>query len=178
MQIVHYLPYSKPFPVQGYGGGERIAYWLGKAQAQLGHQVIYLCKKVSTVPISFAKVIQVSENFDDLNPYIPPGTDIVQLYGTPNFKLDYPFLVRIGGNGAEGETYLQNTIFLRSKKEKYNKVITQIHHFEGDKKKLLKEVQKKLGCGGSIQDHVLVFQGDHTKRIQEYLIQKGYKVRG
>ncbi len=112
MQIVHYLPYSKPFPVQGYGGGERIAYWLGKAQAQLGHQVIYLCKKVSTVPISFAKVIQVSENFDDLNPYIPPGTDIVQLYGTPNFKLDYPFLVRIGGNGAEGETYLQNTIFL------------------------------------------------------------------
>lgn len=127
MQIVHYFPAK--FPVQGYGGTERIAYWLGKAQAEMGHKVIYLCKAGGSVP--FAEVMNVEEEFDDLTPLIPPKTDIVQLYNAfpitdnlenlniptesikvPRFKLDYPCLTGIHGNGKPSETFHPNSVFV------------------------------------------------------------------
>ncbi len=115
MQIVHYIHFNTPFPVWGYGhggGGQRAAYWLGKAQAELGHKVIYICKKVSKISIPFARTIEAPKNFDDLTPLIPAKTDIVQVYYTPIFKLDYPFLIRIGGNGRVGDKYHENTVFI------------------------------------------------------------------
>jgi glycosyltransferase involved in cell wall biosynthesis len=127
MQIVHYFPTE--FPVKGYGGTERIAYWLGKAQAEMGHKVIYLCKKDGELP--FAETINAPEIFDDLTPFIPPKTDIVQLYNVfpitdaldklqidnklikmPRFKLDYPFLVGIHGNGKASEAFHPNSVFV------------------------------------------------------------------
>jgi glycosyltransferase involved in cell wall biosynthesis len=127
MQIVHYFPTQ--FPVKGYGGTERIAYWLGKAQAEMGHKVIYICKKNGELP--FAETINAPEIFDDLTPFIPANTDIVQLYNVfpitdaldklqidkkmikmPIFKLDYPFLVGIHGNGKASEIFHPNSVFV------------------------------------------------------------------
>lgn len=125
MKIVHYLPKDK-FPVKGYGGTQRIAYWLGKAQAEMGHCVTFMCAEGSHVP--FAKVVTAPKQpFDDLTPFIPSQTDIVQLYNTPDFKLDFPFLVRIRGNGKASETYHRNTIFL-SKKHAENHNWTEYVH--------------------------------------------------
>jgi glycosyltransferase involved in cell wall biosynthesis len=128
MKIVHYIPTS--FPVKGYGGTERIAFWLGKAQAEMGHQVTFLCQKDGELP--FAETIDVPSQIDDLTPFIPSGTDIVQLYNvfpnslevadrlgiameqihTPQFKLDCPFLVGIHGNGKSREAFHPNSTFV------------------------------------------------------------------
>lgn len=129
MRIVHYIPTK--FPVQGYGGIERVAYWLGKAQAEMGHQVTYLCNKSDELP--FAKVIEAPEKFDDLTPFIPSGTDIVQLYDVfplnkpnlleeleihsarismPVFKLNYPCLVGLHGNGKKTEVFHPHSVFV------------------------------------------------------------------
>ena len=107
MRILHVI--TAKFPVVGYGGTERIAYWLGKAQAEMGHEVSYLCNPGSKLP--FARTFSIPQKLEDLNPYIPKGTDIVQFYSTPNFKVDTPSLTIIEGNGAPGEKYLPNTIF-------------------------------------------------------------------
>lgn len=108
MKIVHVI--DAEFPVPGYGGTERVAWWLGKAQAEMGHEVTYLCRPRAQVP--FAKVAPLPKNYSDLTPFIPPGTDVVQLYGTPQFRLDYPYLVNIGGNGQPGEIFDPRTVFV------------------------------------------------------------------
>jgi glycosyltransferase involved in cell wall biosynthesis len=128
MKIVHYIPIR--FPVRGYGGTERIAFWLGKAQAEMGHQVTYLCQKDGELP--FANTIDVPSGIDNLTEYIPSDTDIVQLYNvfpnsleiapqlgiesreikTPKLRLDFPFLVGIHGNGQADEAYHPNSVFV------------------------------------------------------------------
>lgn len=108
MKILHIIPAR--FPILGYGGTERVAYYLGKAQAKMGHEVTYLCKPDSH--LDFAKTIPLPAKFTDLTPLVPPGTDIVQLYATPWYKLDFPFLVNVGGNGQPGEQFHPNTVFV------------------------------------------------------------------
>lgn len=108
LNILHVIDAS--YPLHGYGGTERVAYWLGKAQAEMGHSVRFLCRAGSKIP--FAETLELPREYPDLNPYIPRGTDIVQLYGTPRFKIDTPYLVNIGGNGKPGESYATNTVFV------------------------------------------------------------------
>lgn len=110
MKIVHVI--WTRFPVAGYGGTERVAYWLGKAQAEMGHEITYLCLPGSALP--FARTLPIPEVIESLDPYIPPGTDVVQLYGTPNFQISAPYLVNIGGNGQPGELFPRNTVFVSS----------------------------------------------------------------
>lgn len=107
MKITH-LIWAR-FPVEGYGGTERVCQWLAKAQAERGHEVTILAKGGS---LPFAKVIEVPDQLADADPYIPPGTEIVQLYQTPGFRLSTPFLVNIGGNGQAGERFHPNTVFV------------------------------------------------------------------
>jgi glycosyltransferase involved in cell wall biosynthesis len=108
MKICHVI--WTRFPIVGYGGTERTAYWLGKAQAELGHEVTYLALPGSHLP--FARMLPIPDPLTDIDPYIPPGTDIVQLYGTPNFKISVPYLVNISGNGQAGEVFHPNTTFV------------------------------------------------------------------
>lgn len=108
MKIAHVI--WTRFPVQGYGGTERVCYWLAKAQAEMGHEVTILCKPGSQLP--FARTVAIPDKLDDIDPYLPRGVDIVQLYGTPNFKISAPFLVNIGGNGRAGEKFHPNTVFV------------------------------------------------------------------
>jgi glycosyltransferase involved in cell wall biosynthesis len=108
MKIVHVI--WTRFPVQGYGGTERVCYWLAKAQAEMGHEVTILCRPGSSLP--FARTVPIPETIEELDPYLPRGTDMVQLYGTPNFKIRAPFLVNIGGNGQAGEKFHPNTVFV------------------------------------------------------------------
>jgi glycosyltransferase involved in cell wall biosynthesis len=106
------------FPVAGYGGTERVCQWLMKAQAEMGHEVTVLCKPGSRLP--FAKVIEIPDSIEEADPYLPAGTEIVQLYQTPHFKIQHPFLVNIGGNGQAGERFHPNTVFVsRSHAERH-----------------------------------------------------------
>ncbi|MGZ3704460.1 MAG: glycosyltransferase [Bdellovibrionota bacterium] len=107
MKIAHVI--WARFPVEGYGGTERVCQWLAAAQAERGHEVTILCKGGK---LPFARVVEIPDQLEEADSLIPPGTDIVQLYQTPGFRLSYPFLVNIGGNGQAGEQFHPNTVFV------------------------------------------------------------------
>ncbi|RZA07822.1 MAG: glycosyltransferase [Proteobacteria bacterium] len=108
MKITHVI-WAK-YPLWGYGGTERAAYWLAKAQAEMGHEVTVLCLPGSELP--FAKCLPIPENFSHLDPLLPEGTEFVQLYSTPAFRIDAPYLVVVQGNGQAGEKYDPRTVFV------------------------------------------------------------------
>jgi glycosyltransferase involved in cell wall biosynthesis len=96
--------------VEHYGGTERVCYFLAKAQAELGHEVTVLCRPGSKLP--FAQTVAIPERIEDLDSFLPKGIDVVQLYNTPNFKSEVPYLVNIGGNGQSGEEFSPCTVFV------------------------------------------------------------------
>lgn len=108
MRIAHFVQCR--YPLSGYGGTERATYWLAKAQAEAGHDVSIICEAGSSLP--FARCVPFEHGFTDLTPYVPENTDIVHIRGTPQFRLDVPFLVTIDGNGQPGETYHPNSVFV------------------------------------------------------------------
>jgi glycosyltransferase involved in cell wall biosynthesis len=129
MHIVQYFHGSKKLPVTDYGGTERVSYWLGKAFAELGHRVTYLCHEEGNLP--FANLVKVPYGTQDLRPYIPDSADIIQLYNhypitdgfselnyedkrimEPIVQVNCPVLVGAHGNARPGEVFHPNTIFV------------------------------------------------------------------
>ncbi|MFA6029075.1 MAG: translation initiation factor [Elusimicrobiota bacterium] len=45
------------------------------------------------------------------------------------------------------------------------------------KEHLLKDLKKRLACGGTVDGGALVFQGDHRERVQKELETLGYLVK-
>jgi len=45
------------------------------------------------------------------------------------------------------------------------------------KDKLLAQLKKKLGCGGTIKDGALEFQGEQCDKLEKELVTLGYKVK-
>lgn len=108
MKIAHII--WTQFPVQGYGGTERVCQWLMKAQAEMGHEVHVLCRPGSRLP--FVRTIEIPEKIENADPFLPAGVDVVQMYQNPNFSISAPLLVNIGGNGQAGERFHPNTVFV------------------------------------------------------------------
>lgn len=108
MRIVHVIPCR--YPLNGYGGTERVCYWLAKAQIELGHEVKVVCLEGSSLP--FAKTIDWNGKEESLAKLIPSDFDIIQMYQTPRLELPLPVLVNIGGNGQSGEKFHSNTVFV------------------------------------------------------------------
>ncbi len=44
---------------------------------------------------------------------------------------------------------------------------------EAELKKLLSECKKRLGCGGTLRDGVLEFQGEHRDSLLSFLVERG-----
>jgi len=108
MNVFHYYP--KSLPVKKYGGTQRIAVNLMKAQAKMGHRVYLISLTGTNLPtINVTTIRRPIQNFEA---YIPGNTDIIQLYNTPQDTPSKPYLVSIGGNGKPGEKFLRNTVFL------------------------------------------------------------------
>lgn len=59
-----------------------------------------------------------------------------------------------------------------------NKVKTQIHNLDkyiiNDFEKVFKDMKKKLGCGGALQDNVITLQGDHKEFVSNHIITNKY----
>ncbi len=99
-------------PVTLYGGTERIAWYLGKELAKMGHQITFLVKKGSTC--NFAKVLFIDQN-KDIEDQIPNDVDIVHFNITPTRieKIKKPFVVTIHGKTNNPNAYFdKNTIFV------------------------------------------------------------------
>lgn len=46
---------------------------------------------------------------------------------------------------------------------------------EKDLEALLKDLKKKLACGGTLKDKEIVLQGKHKKKVVKFLLEKGYE---
>jgi len=100
-------------PVFGYGGSERITWWLAKGLAHMGHRVTLLTHPQSKCP--FAKVIPLDKKIP-LEAQIPRDADVVQFqFKIQNPPISIPYVVSIHGNGKPGETYDPNSVFLSQK---------------------------------------------------------------
>ncbi len=71
--------------------------------------------------------------------------------------------------------------FLLFKKERRKaKLVTLVGPFALEKKTmetLLKELKKKLGCGGSIKGEFMEFQGDLQLKLREYLESEDFRFK-
>ncbi|MDE2489652.1 MAG: translation initiation factor [Elusimicrobia bacterium] len=45
------------------------------------------------------------------------------------------------------------------------------------KDRLLAQLKKHLGCGGTLKDGAFEFQGDHRDRVERFLTDGGWKVK-
>lgn len=97
-------------PVTLYGGTERVAYGLGKALADVGHTVTFLCRKGSQSP--FARIVA----YDPSRPVavqLPSDIDIVHFNNTTDLRdLDKPYVVTLHGNGMQPGHIDRNSIFV------------------------------------------------------------------
>lgn len=95
------------FPVQGYGGTERLVWWIAKGLSELGVEVTLVGEPGSQCP--FAKVVTA---FDWEKAPALPDVEVLHLFNTPAHEPSQPYLVTIGGNGKIGETFSRNTAFI------------------------------------------------------------------
>lgn len=102
------LVYDAKLPVVGYGGTERVVWWLSKGLNELGIKVVLACQQESRSP--YAEVI--SPDFSKpIEPQIP-DVDVFHYFNTPSWNPELPYIVTIGGNGKVGEGFLPNTVFI------------------------------------------------------------------
>ena len=94
-------------PVYGYGGTERVIWWLAKGLYELGVKVTLACKKGSHCP--FAEVFPVGATSVETQ---LRGVQLFHYFSTPSRLPQNPYLVTIGGNGKLGELFLPNTVFV------------------------------------------------------------------
>ena len=71
--------------------------------------------------------------------------------------------------------------FLFFKKEKRRgKTVTLVGEFQlpkNDATAILKTLKKKLGCGGSLKDGWMEFQGELKDKLRELLVQEGFRFK-
>ena len=67
-----------------------------------------------------------------------------------------------------------------AKEKRRGKVVTLVGPFElskEDANTLLKKFKKKLGCGGSLKDGFMEFQGEPKTKLRELLSQEGFRFK-
>ena len=67
-----------------------------------------------------------------------------------------------------------------SKEKRRGKAVTAVKEFfipKNELKSLLKNLKKSLGCGGTIKENTLEFQGDISDRIREELTKREFRFK-
>ncbi len=99
------LIHNAKFPVAGYGGTERLVWWLARGLHERGAQVVLACHPESNCP--YAKIVPFNEAQN-----LALECDVLHFFNTPESTPSRPHLVTIGGNGKVGEKYSINTVFV------------------------------------------------------------------
>lgn len=97
------LIHDARFPVSGYGGTERVVWWLAKGLAEKGIDILFVCREGSSSP--FGKTIPPRDFSERM-------VDLLHFFNTPLTFPSKPYIVTIGGNGKRGESFLPNTVFV------------------------------------------------------------------
>ena len=67
-----------------------------------------------------------------------------------------------------------------AKEKRRGKVVTLVGPFQLSKEDaaaLLKNLKKKLGCGGSYKEHFMEFQGEPKEKLRELLIKEDFRFK-
>lgn len=70
----------------------------------------------------------------------------------------------------------QRNIYVVEKHIKGPMFVTTLNGVDSEKdlENLLKDLKKKLACGGTLKGKDIVLQGKHKKKVVAYLLEKGY----
>lgn len=106
------LMHDSILPPKTYGGIERIVVSLAREYERLGHGVVVLSRKGSSLTEFESR--DLPEGYVDADPatWIPSDVDILHSHQPLQVKPKTPFLVTIHGNGSPEEKYYRNTNFL------------------------------------------------------------------
>jgi len=69
----------------------------------------------------------------------------------------------------------EQRIQVSTEKKKFGKTVTVISGFQDvDLKAIAKSLKHELACGGTVKDHVVELQGNHTKNAKQALVKLGF----
>ncbi|MEM2174571.1 MAG: stress response translation initiation inhibitor YciH [Candidatus Micrarchaeia archaeon] len=70
---------------------------------------------------------------------------------------------------------LGRKIEVKRQQAKFKKIVTIVKGIgKSEIDKIAKELKKKLACGGTVKDDIIILQGDHTQKIKNILVSLGY----
>lgn len=73
----------------------------------------------------------------------------------------------------EKETTQKLKVYTTQKR--FRKLVTIVAGLEGEElESTAKELKRKLACGGSSKEGVVVLQGDHKEKVRQHLVSLGY----
>ena len=72
----------------------------------------------------------------------------------------------------------ETTLTIRVEKRRYGKPVTIVEGFpdNADLKAIAKNLKKRVGAGGTVEDDAIEIQGDHTDRLPPLLEEEGFTV--
>lgn len=72
----------------------------------------------------------------------------------------------------------ETTLTIRVEKRRYGKPVTVVEGFpdNADLKAIAKNLKKRVGAGGTVEDDAIEIQGDHTDRLPPMLEEEGFTV--
>ncbi len=112
MSLTIALAHPEIIPPRLYGGTERVVAHLAQSLLRLGHRVVLMSARGSSVP--GVEWVEFSHG-EDPEARLPAGVDLLHLWGPPSREPRVPYLLTIEGNGKPGERFLRNTVFVSRK---------------------------------------------------------------
>ena len=107
---------------------------------------------------------KLKDLFPDMEPFVPD----------PQEQQDIQQEIEI----SEKEKAQMKLYVSRDKKHRGGKQVTLVQGHEGPEavmQQLLSKLKSLCSAGGSLKDGELIIQGDHVKKVMEYLVKEGYK---
>jgi glycosyltransferase involved in cell wall biosynthesis len=106
------LLHNTVLPPARYGGIERIVVSLVHQYRKLGHEVVLLCAKGSSMEGVETVVVPPDLALRPITSWLPKGIDFLHSHEPLRERPPIPFLITIHGNGSPEERYFPNTNFL------------------------------------------------------------------
>lgn len=115
MHIVHVCATSIPVPPVGYGGTERLVFWIAREQQKLGLRVTVIAHPDSRIAELLPGVTLVPcDRSAPVSDAIPRDADVLHLHRMPADEREptLPYLITEHGLRKPGAQYLRNTVFV------------------------------------------------------------------
>lgn len=93
--------------------------------------------------------------------------------GSP--EADKPAETQDAAVAPEEMAYAPKMVVRRSRKGRGGKTVTLVEGITAGATQVLGRLKKELGCGGRVEDGVVVLQGDNRERVARWLESQGVK---